>query len=286
MPRRALLALILVSLFSVFLIGAGTAQAYPQFSNNKDATNCRACHGDFRDSPYISLTEGADWGKSLMAMHKDDILDGDCDTCHNQGANFPVNIGSSKGGTGLDPIACAGCHGRAEDGTGTGSEGYGAGLRQHHWVANRTIGVDPPGCDPDAPPGHVDECTIVESTRVCGTCHERTDLGGLTDADPANFTPVDEIFLPPYYADPAGSDLNHLDIPSDPCNPGGAGEDYAGTTEGLDNDGDGLYDENDWKFDANNQPIGCPEPGQLAILLPGIGALLLIDRRRQRSQVR
>jgi len=61
MSRQALLALILVSLLSVFLIGAGTAQAYPQYSNNKDATNCRACHGDFRASPYISLTEGADW---------------------------------------------------------------------------------------------------------------------------------------------------------------------------------------------------------------------------------
>jgi hypothetical protein len=209
-----------------------------------------------------------------MAMHKDDILSGDCDTCHGSGRNFPVQIGISAGGEDLAPIACAGCHGRAEDvdPTGTGSEGYGAGLRQHHWVANRTIGVDPPGCDPAAPPGDPDECSFVESTRICATCH--------IDANPANYDTVDESFLPPYYAFPAGSDPNHLDIPSDPCNPlaDGFPEDYAGSTDGLDNDGNGLYDESDL--------IACPEPGRMAILLPGIAALLLIDRRRQRSQAR
>ena len=209
-----------------------------------------------------------------MAMHKDDILSGDCDTCHGSGRNFPVQIGISAGGEDLAPIACAGCHGRAEDvdPTGTGSEGYGAGLRQHHWVANRTIGVDPPGCDPAAPLGDPDECSFVESTRVCLDCHD--------DADPGAFTTAAESVLPPYYANPG---TNHPDMPTDPCNPqvDGYPEDYAGSTEGLDNDGDGLYDEADF-----NDPIPCPEPGQLAILLPGIGALLLIDRRRQRSQVR
>jgi hypothetical protein len=244
-----------VSLFSFLVIGASTAQAYLQYSVNKDATNCRACHGDFRASPYIALTDGADWGKALMDMHADDILSGDCTTCHSSGPRFPVIIGSSAGGTGLDPIACAGCHGRAEDGTGVGSEGYGAGLRQHHWVANREIGGI--------------------STRICLDCH--------SDADPANFDTADESFLPPYYAFPAGSDPAHLDIPSDPCNPmaGGYPENYAGSTEGLDNDGDGFYDEADV-----NDAIPCPEPGQIAMLLPGIAALLLIDRRRQRSQLR
>jgi hypothetical protein len=203
-----------------------------------------------------------------MDMHSDDILSGDCLTCHSSGPRFPVIIGSSAGGTGLDPIACAGCHGRGEDATlgGSGSEGYGAGLRQHHWVVNRMV---------DTPGGMV-------STRVCGDCHLRADLGGLTDADPANFDTADESFLPPYYADPPGSDTDHPNIPSDPCNPApGFPEDYAGSTEGLDNDGDDFYDEADV-----NDPIPCPEPGQLAMLLPGIGALLLIERRRRRSQRR
>lgn len=254
MFRRERLALFFVPLFGFLVIGAGTAQAYLQYSINKDATNCRACHGDFRASPYVALTDGADWGKALMDMHAGDILSGDCTTCHSGGPRFPVIIGSSAGGTGLDPIACAGCHGRAEDAdpSGSGSQGYGAGLRQHHWVADREInGL---------------------STRICLDCH--------IDADPANFTPVDESYLPPYFAFPAGSDPNHLNIPSDPCNPmvDGYPEDYAGSTEGLDNDGNGLYDELDL--------IACPEPGPFAILLPGIGMLLLIDRRRQRSQAR
>ncbi len=86
------------------------------------------------------------------------------------------------------------------------------------------------------------------------------------------------LYLPPYYADPPGSDPFHPNVPSDPCNPAidGFPEDYAGSTEGLDNDGDDFYDEADV-----NDPIPCPEPGQLAMLLPGIGALLLIERRRR-----
>jgi len=252
MVRKARLVSIVVSLFGVLTIGAGRAQAYPQYSVNGDDTNCRACHGDFRANPYVSLTEGADWGKSLMDMHANDILNGDCATCHGSGPRFPVMIGSSAGGDGLEPIACAGCHGRAEDADpqGSGSQGYGAGLRQHHWVANRVInGI---------------------STRICANCH--------IDASPATYDTADESYLPPYYAFPAGSDTAHPDIPSDPCNPAADGypESYAGSSEGLDNDGDGLYDEAD-----TNDPIPCPEPGQVAILLTGIGMLLGIERQRK-----
>jgi len=66
-------------------------------------------------------------------------------------------------------------------------------------------------------------------------------------------------------------------MPSDPCNPAADGypENFAGTTLGLDNDGNDLYDEAD--------TIPCPEPGQLAMLLPGIGMLLLIERRRRQD---
>jgi hypothetical protein len=202
-----------------------------------------------------------------MDVHSNDMLNGDCFTCHSSGPRFPVILGSSAGGNGLDPISCAGCHGRAEDGTGEGSVGFDAGLRQHHWVANRTD--LPTGCDPAAPPGDPDECL---STRICADCHD--------DADPGAFTTAAESVLPPYYANPG---TNHPDMPSDPCNLeiDGFPEDYAGSTEGLDNDGDGFYDDDD-----NNNIIACPEPGQIALLLPGIGVLLLIDRRRQRSQAR
>jgi hypothetical protein len=170
------------------------------------------------------------------------MLAGDCLTCHSSGPRFPVLIDSSAGGTDLVAISCTGCHGRFEDGIGFGTFGYGAGLRQHHWTAGVTI---------------------------CDDCH--------TDSNPAGFTPVGEEFLPLYYSN---NDPAHPLIPSDPCNPEADGfpEDYAGSTLGLDNDGNGLYDESDL--------IACPEPGQIAMLLPGIGMLLLINRRRQRSQAR
>jgi hypothetical protein len=194
-------------LAGVILLLAAGANAYEQYSVSGD-DNCRDCHGDFRDSPYISEADGQSWGDSLHDVHQD-MLNGDCDTCHSSGPRFPVLLGSSLGGLFLDPISCSGCHGRAEDGTGSGSEGYGAGLRQHHWLAGETICLD---------------------------CHD--------DADPAAFDPVGEDVLPPYYSD---SDAIHPLIPSDPCNLSADGfpEDYAATTIGLDNDGDDLYDEAD-----------------------------------------
>jgi hypothetical protein len=194
----------------VVLILAGGASAYEQWSVDDDATYCGFCHGDFRSVNYESLSDGQLWGgDSLHNVHRNTMLGGDCDTCHGSGSNFPVLLGSSAGGTGLDPISCAGCHGRAQDGTGTGSEGYGAGLRQHHWVNGETICLD---------------------------CH--------ADADPFAYTPVSEDILPPYYSD---SDPAHLLIPADPCNLAADlfSEDYAATTLGLDNDGDNLYDEAD-----------------------------------------
>jgi hypothetical protein len=217
---------------------AGGAAAYSQYSVNKDATNCRGCHGDFRSSPYISLADGQSWGDDLHDVHRTVMLNGDCDTCHSTGPPFPVLLGSSAGGTGLDPVSCSGCHGRLEDGTGVGTQGYGAGLRQHHWVSSVT---------------------------VCIGCH--------ADANPDNYLPVDEDILPLYYAT---SDPAHPLIPGDPCNVAADGflEDYAGSTIGLDNDGDNAYDEADL--------IPCPEPGSSLMLASGFGLLMLIGRRRMR----
>jgi hypothetical protein len=199
--------LFLASLFSFTVIVAGTAQAYEQYSQNRDATNCRQCHGDFRALPYTSLSDGQSWGDGLHIVHQN-MLDGDCDVCHSSGPLFPVLIDSSAGGTGLDPISCVGCHGRLEDAF-FGTFGSGAGLRQHHWRA----GVED-----------------------CADCH--------SDANPLSFIPVGEDFLPPYYSD---NDSAHPLMPRDPCNPQADGfpEDYAASTLGLDNDGNALYDESD-----------------------------------------
>jgi cysteine-rich repeat protein len=133
------------------------------------------------------------------------MLNGDCSTCHAAAARFPVAIGSSAGGTGLGAYGCAGCHGRAEDGAGGGTVGFGAALRQHHYRAGET---------------------------TCLSCHN--------DANPANKTVAGENVLPPYYANPG---TNHPNMPANTCTPTAAHfENFAGSTRGLDNDGDSLYD--------------------------------------------
>jgi hypothetical protein len=149
---------------------------------------CRTCHGDFNG--VDTEMSGQTWPSNLMDTHVDFMVgNGDCSTCHSSGPRFPVQLGSSAGGELLEPISCAGCHGREEDGTpdpGDGTVGYGLGLRRHHWNADVTIDLDP---DP------VGELLI--TTRVCANCH--------ADADPAGgAVPVAENVKPPYYADPDG----------------------------------------------------------------------------------
>jgi len=185
-------------------LSANRSEAYDQYSVNRDATNCRACHGDFRASPYTSKVDGQSWADDLHDVHRNTMLSGDCETCH-FASRFPVHLDSSTGGTGgLAPISCAGCHGRAEDGTGSATVGYGAGLRQRHWRGAVT---------------------------VCVNCH--------SDANPANKAVVGENMKPPYYANNGG----HTEIPTDPCNPSPTfTENFKGTTIGLDSDGNGQFD--------------------------------------------
>jgi hypothetical protein len=174
---------------------------------------------------YISPTDGKRWRENytevdetepdeeigLHDIHRHIMLDklsgSRCDTCHTRPPGFyPVFLNSSTA-TDLEPISCMGCHGRSEDaGNDSISGGLGAGLRQHHTNAGVTD---------------------------CKTCH--------ADADPANYTPVGENVLPPFYFTP---DPEFPNKPTDPCNQHRE-EDYAGRRQGLDNDGDGRYDKRD-----------------------------------------
>jgi len=70
----------------------------------------------------------------------------------------------------------------------------------------------------------------VAGVQDCTACH--------SDANPASYTPVGEDILPKHYAVPGS---NHPKIPSNSCNVGGV-ENFAGTSLGLDNDGDNSYD--------------------------------------------
>ena len=182
---------------------ASLAFAYEQYSTDGSTGNCATCHGDFRASPYTSKVDGLSWGNDAHDVHRNSMLGSDCSTCHFSN-RFPTYIGRSTGGNGLAAYSCSGCHGRSQDGTGTGTVGFGAGLRQRHWRAGQTVCVD---------------------------CH--------ADSNPAAKTPVGENIQPPYYANPG---TGHT-IPSDPCNPAPAFvENYAASTLGLDNDGDGTFD--------------------------------------------
>lgn len=212
--RLALMLGLLAMVAAIGSIGPGAPTvAYERFSENDDATNCRFCHGDFRSSSYTSLSDGQNWG-NLHDLHRTTMLSNDCFACHINGDTFPVIIGAADGGNGLAPLGCVGCHGRAEDGTGTGTEGYGLAMQRRHTVLN--VGVDQNGA-------------------TCTTCH--------ANAAPGGPTPVGEDVLPPFYANPG---INHPNIPTDPCNPPPAlTEDFAGATFGIDNDGDTIADQND-----------------------------------------
>ncbi|UCF68133.1 MAG: cytochrome c3 family protein [Acidobacteriota bacterium] len=194
-------------------ISTGQFIAYEKYSESRDATNCRACHGNFRANDYVSMVDGQTWA-DLHELHQG-ILNEDCFVCH-QSSLFPVQITRSLGGDGaIEPYACMGCHGRLEDGPITPSvrdcteanpcvDGPGAAMRQRHFRAGET---------------------------ECAACH--------TDSNPANFVPVGESALPEYYKNPG--DPFHPNIPKDPCNADGS-ENFAGDPIGIDNDGDGDYD--------------------------------------------
>lgn len=145
------------------------------------------------------------------------MLSGDCDACH-VNSDLPVYLASSNGGNGMAAIGCMGCHGRAEDNVAGNPEsphGSGAGLRQYHQNAGVTD---------------------------CAGCHQ--------DAIPANYTPVGEHVLPPYYANPG---VGHPNIPTDACNVDGS-ENFAGAAVGQDNDGDQAYD------GLDSDCLGTPVP--------------------------
>ena len=226
--------------------------------------DCFQCHGGFLVSPYRSCVGGSNdaaacnadsqcpggvcaaWSGPLHNVHRNNMLGanpnppGRCDICHLGTGKTPVFLNKSNGnldcvgganagaycqvdsacpggtcsGIVYEAIACIGCHGRAADRgvrpgdcvdapTTDGPCGDGAGLRQHH----QNSGV-----------------------ALCADCH--------ADALPANFTPAGENVQPTYYFTP---DAAHPLKPTDACNPTGE-EDYEASANGLDNDGDLLYD--------------------------------------------
>ena len=93
---------VILCVFVIAGLCANRSQAYDVYSVNRDATNCRACHGDFRASPYTSKVDGQSWADDLHDVHRNTMLSGDCETCH-FASRFPVHLDSSTGGTGGKP---------------------------------------------------------------------------------------------------------------------------------------------------------------------------------------
>jgi hypothetical protein len=207
MTRVATQRLSLVVLL-VLVMWVVRSEAYETYSEDRDATNCRACHGGFRAPNYTSLHDESPWNSDLMSGHEN-MVSFECLACHTSTSSFfPVSTDSSGGGGGLSPMGCVGCHGREQDaGHDSVSGGRGAGLRQQHFRAGVT------------------DCAK-------SGCH--------TDANPANYVPVGENVAPFNYFTP---DTAHPNKPTDPCNANGSESKFGPV--GLDNDGNGLYDLDD-----------------------------------------
>lgn len=186
------------------LVQATHVEAYSQYSVNRDATNCGACHGDFNSGTYVSSRDGVSWGTHLMSGHNA-MMSSDCGACHQSSGRFPVFLNSSAGGSlGFSTSGCVGCHGRTADAGHGAADGRGVGLRQHHDRSGVTI---------------------------CRNCH--ADANTVTPL----YIPVAESVNPFNYFTP---DPSHLSKPTDACNVNGTESRYGAT--GLDNDGNGLYD--------------------------------------------
>ncbi|MEJ2581381.1 MAG: hypothetical protein P8127_07065 [Acidobacteriota bacterium] len=229
------LSRVTVLCISALIVGGPSTEGYEKYSNNDDATNCRACHGDFRSSNYISPVDGQNWG-NLHNIHRSTMLGGDCDVCHIGDDRLPVYLNSSDGGDGFEPVGCMGCHGVDPAPGEPNNAWWGAGLRLHH--ANANVGPDSNGF-------------------TCMTCH--------TDDPP----PPPESAMPSYYFTP---DSNHSSKPTDPCNlPPGFSETFAGAVMGLDNDGDLAYDDADLDCAAETPTptaTSTPTPTQTPTLTP------------------
>jgi cytochrome c553 len=68
MKRKLTLLTCIIALAAVFA-WAPNASAYPTYSQNRDATNCRGCHGDFRAGSYSSFKDGSPWPSGLHDEH-------------------------------------------------------------------------------------------------------------------------------------------------------------------------------------------------------------------------
>ena len=191
------------------LFWAFNAQAYQFYSEDIGTTGgCAQCHGAFSSGRYTSPADGSDWGTHLHTGHLNGTnIGSNCTNCHfgTGTSGWQVNLSSSYAAA--DGANAISCSGCHGRLEDAGNGGYGVGLRLHHINA---------GAPADS------------NGQKCNSCHNDS-------------APVDEDVMPPWYGSitntVTGTTLN-------PCNVNGP-ENFAGTAQGNDNDGDLAYDSAD-----------------------------------------
>lgn len=220
-----------------------TAEAYPQYSGGLGG-GCIDCHGDFRASNYTPLAparQGVVWTAGLHNSHR---------------SASPNNFLNSN---------CDACH--------SGNDTYPVLLGLSNAAAPFNQACT--GCHdgPGTRNHHMGSQIYLQQVTgdTCADCHGAEPIGN-------EKTP-----LPPVYTASLGTTSGTTRI-NNPCNDGAEGTVFEGSffdvlTVGLDNDGDGLYDQDDpdcQQQQANQPPqaaddaYSTDEDTVLTVAAPGV----------------
>jgi hypothetical protein len=205
LSRTVLFFICIMAVSTLFVLIASESDIHAYERYND---GCQDCHGAFFDQTSPKGTIFNNQGNKLEMHRTPYDMETDCHMCHKNGDKNNPYLGRSAGHSSVPGVGCSGCHGREEDaGNDSLPGGRGAGLRQHHYNTGST---------------------------VCFDCHN--------DANPQRYTPVGEHVMPPYYR----TEFTNADNPCNKVAQHMMNENWDDfNLEGLDNDGDGLYDGND-----------------------------------------
>ena len=216
--------------FGVVLLAAlwtSPVSAYPTFDGGCAASNCHEVV--FNQDNYTSNHDGTAWGTNLMDGHLQIIeslvgpLPGN-DECLVCHNQIGDNPSTFSSGNPDYPFSCAGCHGREGDNTPNDGAFGGTNPGRSDGLRNhhRSNGIT-----------------------TCDICHTADQTPSL----------VGESTLPPNYGGPPLAPPSAALI-ADPCSDAQFGPD------GLDNDGDNLYDAADPDCAVNTPPVANAGPDQ------------------------
>ena len=206
----------------------------PSASANPDWSGCSGCHGGaFNGSNYTSNHDGTPWNMDLMDGHEQIIesLVGELpgnDECTVCHISIGDNASTYESGNPDYPYSCAGCHGR--EGDNTANDG--------------AFGGSNPGRSDGLRNHH-----RANGITSCDGCHTADQTPSL----------VGESALPPNYGGMPGS---RAPLIESACSDAQFGPD------GLDNDGNNLYDGADPDCAGNQAPVAIDDSESTAVNTP------------------